>query len=207
MSRRRWRACITAALCAVTVAAVVEPEPACAAEGSAATDVAKDAGEDPSSTDAVGGCSSLESAALLERIRTRSRELDRREGELATRERSVAALEEKAEARLVQLETLQTTLDQRLAQFVRDHGDRLEQLAKVYGRMPPKKAAPLVENLGRALAVNVVTRMKEKQIAALLGEMSPQFAVQLSRLVARPLATASYAAGDVAAPGRPGGTP
>ncbi len=178
-----------------------------ASQNAHAAEPTDDAAGAPTAEESAGSCTNVELVSMIERIRERSRELDRRDGELAARERSIAALEAKTDARLDQLEQLQKTLDRRLAEFVRNHGDRLDQLAKVYGRMPPKKAGPLVENLGLELAVQVVTRMKDKQIAALLADLSPPFAVRLSRLVARPLATASLQPADVAAPGRAGGTP
>lgn len=164
---------------------------------------ASDAAE-PATSEAANPASA---AALIEQMRVRSRELDRRDGEVAARERSLADLEKKVEARIAELEGLQKTIDERLAGFSKENGDRIAQLAKVYGKLPAKKAAPLIERLEIDLAVQVVSRMKDKENAALFAAMSPDYAVRLSRLVARPLATASHTTPHVAAPGRPGGTP
>ena len=63
----------------------------------------------------------------------------------------------------------------------------LSRLAKIYGTMPPRTAASLLEQLDLDLATRIVAKMKHKQSAALLPLLSQPRALAMSRNVAHPL--------------------
>ncbi len=127
-------------------------------------------------------------ARLLQEIRARGSALDAREREIEDRERHLRGLEEIVEARLAELEQLADAVEERIASWENAHEDKsLSRLAKIYGTMDPRRAAPLLERLELDLATRIVAKMKHKQSAALLPLVSQPRALEMSRRVAHPL--------------------
>jgi hypothetical protein len=60
---------------------------------------------------------------------------------------------------------------------------QLKRLARVYEGMRPKEAASVLEKLDRALAARVLSEIRERQTAKILGVMSPQAAAELTRML------------------------
>jgi flagellar export protein FliJ len=128
-------------------------------------------------------------APLLSELRAKQSELARKERELADRERHAGELEAAAEARLAEATALATQLEQRMADFEAAQGDKsMARVARIYGAMPPRAAASLLEQLDLELATRIVGKMKPDQSSELLPLLSPERALALSRRVARPLA-------------------
>jgi flagellar motility protein MotE (MotC chaperone) len=126
---------------------------------------------------------------LLADLQARHAQLDRRERALADREAHVAELERVAGARLAQAEEIAAAVEQRIEGWRKELGDKsIGRLARVYGGMPPTKAAPLLERFDLDLATRIVAKMKPGQSAALLPLLSPERAIAMSWLVAHPLA-------------------
>lgn len=141
--------------------------------------------------------------ALLEDIRTRQQDLDRREAELTDRERQVESLEATVSSRMQEVESLANTVEGRIQAWEEGAGDAIRRLAKIYAAMPAGRAADLLEGLELALATQIVSKMKDKQSAAVLGLLSRERALAMSRNVAHPLMmdpasieTGAVAAGD-----------
>lgn len=126
---------------------------------------------------------------LLGDLRQREAELTQKQRELAERERSVAEVESVVEKRIDELEAIRKTVEERVAHWEKQTGDRVAQLASVYGRMPANRAAPLLRDLDTDLATLVLAEMKEKVSAAILSAMPQGDALRLSKRFARPLAS------------------
>lgn len=125
---------------------------------------------------------------LLSDIRTRRVELERREAELEEREQAVAELERAVEIRIEELDSMATTIEERLAAWEESNAAKsVSKLAKIYGVMPPGKAAALIEELDLDLATQVLAKMKPKNSAALLPLLSEPRALAISRFVGHPL--------------------
>jgi flagellar motility protein MotE (MotC chaperone) len=124
---------------------------------------------------------------LVSELRERQASLERRERELAERERAIVELEARVDDRLAELAEIQRTVEARIQAWEGQDGDRIKRLARVYGEMPPERAAPLLENLSLDLATSIVSRMKAKDSAKVLAVMDADQALYLSRRVARPL--------------------
>ena len=112
---------------------------------------------------------------LLEAVRHRGEELDRREETLAAREMALRALE----------------------QTVADEAARLDEPAaptaavgcgvavtKIYQSMRAEEAAPIIDRLDDTTAKAIFGCMKEKQIGAILAAMKPERAVALTKALA-----------------------
>ena len=115
---------------------------------------------------------------LLEAVRQRGEELDRREQALATREAAVKALEQalaETAGRIVggggAVPTGETT------------GCGVA-VAKIYQSMRPEEAAPIIDRLDDATATRIFGCMKEKQIGAILAAMNRERAVAVTKALA-----------------------
>jgi hypothetical protein len=64
-----------------------------------------------------------------------------------------------------------------------DAGTQVKRLARMYEGMRPKEAAAVMEKLDRTLAALVLTEIRERQAAKILGAMSPAAAADLTRMV------------------------
>jgi hypothetical protein len=62
-------------------------------------------------------------------------------------------------------------------------GAQVKRLARMYEGMRPKEAAAVMEKLDRSLAALVLTEIRERQAAKILGAMSPAAAADLTRMV------------------------
>lgn len=60
---------------------------------------------------------------------------------------------------------------------------QVQRLARVYEGMRPKEAASVIERLDRPLAVRVLSEMKDRQAAKVLGAMNPSTAAELTRML------------------------
>ncbi len=126
-------------------------------------------------------------AALLTELRARESELERREQELDDRERNVGELERAANEQLVELERIADTVERRIAAWEEDNGDSVRRLSKIYAAMAPGRAAALLEELDVSLATQIVAKMKHKQSAAVMTQISEDRALAMSKRVAHPL--------------------
>jgi hypothetical protein len=110
---------------------------------------------------------------LLEAVRRRGDDLDRREHALAGREAALGALER--------------TLDERRALEAAAAAPGASTgvaLAKVYQSMRPDDAAPILDRLDDVTGRAILAGMKERQVAAILAAMSRERAVALTKALA-----------------------
>jgi len=104
--------------------------------------------------------------------------LDRREEEI---EHQATALSE----RLAELRSLTAKLEQVRVENDKRQDARLEQLAAVYGSMPPKDAAPLIGKLDTDIAIPLLERLPGKKIGQILSMMRPDRAIELTQLLSK----------------------
>lgn len=132
----------------------------------------------------------LAERAVLESLRARRIEIDRRAEEVAARELLLSAAERRLTQRLDELRALQT----RLEADIRTRDEREEagirQLVRVYEVMRPRDAAAILDDLEMPILLQVLDRMREAKAAPVLAAMRPERAraatAELSRLRSRP---------------------
>jgi flagellar motility protein MotE (MotC chaperone) len=117
---------------------------------------------------------------------------------LAERERSAGSVEQETQKRLKELEALRTALDERIASLDARSDERVGKLADIYGRMPPERAAAVVEALDPELAARILASMRPARSAAILAALPDARAADLSRRLLRPLTSAPHASMPVA---------
>lgn len=126
-------------------------------------------------------------APLLRGVQERMEQLDRRERELAERERALDELSGEARRALDELAALRDAVEARIVAFETLRGDGIGKLAKVYAAMPPAQAAALLDRLDTEVATSVIVRMKDKKSAAVLAAMSSDRALRVTRSTALPV--------------------
>ena len=120
---------------------------------------------------------------LLEAVRQRGADLDRREQAVGARESALKTLEKTLADEVTRLEAL-TKSDRSAADAPSGAASPGVPVTKVYESMKPDEAAPIFDKLDERVALGILGRMKEKQIGAILAAMNRDRAVVLTRLLA-----------------------
>lgn len=110
---------------------------------------------------------------VLQRLSDRRSQLDSREGDIERREALLKAAESQIERKIVEMRTLQNTIEGLLRQYNEQEDNKMRSLVKIYENMKPKDAAKIFEQLDMPILLEVVERMKEQLVAPILAEMDP----------------------------------
>ena len=124
--------------------------------------------------------------AVLESLRARRLEIERRGEEVAQRELLLGAAERRMGERLEELRALQGRLERtQQARSEREEAG-IRQLVRVYEAMRPRDAATILDDLDMPILLQVLDRMREAKAAPVLAAMRPERAraatAELSRL-------------------------
>jgi flagellar motility protein MotE (MotC chaperone) len=122
---------------------------------------------------------------LLETVRAKAAELERREAALAARESGLAAARRIVTSEVTRLEGVAKALG-----LTGTPGAPVS-IAKVYETMPAEDAAPILDRLDDRMLRTVLGRMRERQLGAILAAMSPERAVAVTKALAGPAAPAA----------------
>jgi len=123
---------------------------------------------------------------VLESLRARRLDIERRGEEVAQRALLLDAAEQRLGERLEELRALQGRLqgEQRTRSDREEAGIR--QLVRVYEAMRPRDAATILDDLDMPILLQVLDRMREAKAAPVLAAMRPERAraatAELSRL-------------------------
>jgi len=125
---------------------------------------------------------------LLAELDRRRVELERKSQALEERERDLDELSEQLTNRTAQLSGLVEKVQQVRKSDDVQEDKRFEQLSEVYGSMPPKDAAPLIEQLDESIALKLLDHMSGKRMGQILSLMSQKRAVELTRKLSKKVA-------------------
>jgi len=112
--------------------------------------------------------------ALLQNLRDRRRELDARSDALNEREAVVSAAEQKLDARVTELKSLQSRLEVLDAEQKQKTEAGWQSMVKLYEAMKPRDAAGILNDLSLPVVLQVMDRMKDAKAAAVLSAMNPE---------------------------------
>ncbi len=118
--------------------------------------------------------------ALVETVRAKSDELARREAEVAVREAGLAQARTLVTGEVARLETIAKALG------IIGGPDAGMSIVRVLESMSPEDAAGILERLDDATLRTVLTRMRERQVAAILAAMNRERAVAVTKAFAGP---------------------
>jgi len=110
---------------------------------------------------------------LLQNLAQRRDDLDKRAKDLDMRDSLLAATAKKVDEKIAELKSLETTVKGLISQHDAEDEQRLKSLVKVYENMKPQDAARIFEKLDMPVLLDVVERMKEQKLAAVLSQMDP----------------------------------
>lgn len=120
---------------------------------------------------------SPEEVQLLQTLRSRRDKLNEIEKDLQTKSDILKSIESAIDSKLQQLEKInsQMTDDNNLSPTM-----SYNKLVKIYEGMKPKEAAKIFDTLQTQVLLGVVNQMKENKLAAIVAEMTPEKARDLT---------------------------
>ena len=137
----------------------------------------------PASLAEMAGLSHAE-VQVLQALGERREALDARGEQLETQDALMLAAEQRLNERLAELRALETTVNELLGQLDESQETRIASLVDVYQRMRSKDAARVFDGLDQETLVQVASRMRQANLAAVMGRMNPDRARELTQLLA-----------------------
>lgn len=111
---------------------------------------------------------------MLQNLVERRETLDLRARELDIRDNLLSAAEQRIDEKIVQLKTIEATIQDLLDLHDDQEEKKLGSLVRIYESMKPKQAARIFEQLDIDILIDVAERMNERKIAPILAQMNPE---------------------------------
>jgi flagellar motility protein MotE (MotC chaperone) len=108
---------------------------------------------------------------LLQTLSKRRAELDQRGEELDQRELLLKATEQRVQEKIDRLQQMQAQIDTALGKVDEQEEQRLQSLVRIYEAMKPQEAATILDKLEQPVLMQLVTRMKDRAVAAILPHL------------------------------------
>jgi flagellar motility protein MotE (MotC chaperone) len=121
---------------------------------------------------------------VLQSLGTRRAELEEREKQMNSQEQLIKAAEGKLDGRIKQMGELKAQIQALLDQASKAADDDVSRMVKVYESMKPKDAAKVMETLKDDVRIPIAAKMKERNLAAILAQMRPDAARDLTEKLA-----------------------
>jgi flagellar motility protein MotE (MotC chaperone) len=122
---------------------------------------------------------------LIEAIKKRQVEMDKKEESLRLEEDKLRLLKGGVEKRFAELTKLRKNVDELVREIKSFNETKTKHLVKVYEAMPMEEAAVRIARLDEQLAVKLLFQMKGKKAGGILGLIEADKAVELSRELAK----------------------
>ncbi len=122
---------------------------------------------------------------LYKQLAGRRNQLDAHSKTLDAREAIIKVAETRVDQKLREMATLHAQLRSLLGQASEAQTTQLEKLVKIYETMKPKKASRIFETLEMPVLLNVVQRMKPARTAAIMAQMDPLKAKEITVALTR----------------------
>lgn len=138
---------------------------------------------------------------ILQRLGDRRTKLEEWQKDLEVKENVLNITQTKIDQKIAELRELKTQVEAILAEYRKKEDEKTLTLVKIYENMKPKAAAKIFTELELPTLLQVVDKMKEKNVAAIVAEMDPKLAKELTETFAahgrlpEPEAAAKPAAG------------
>lgn len=121
---------------------------------------------------------------VLQALGARRQALDARGEQIETQDALMLAAEQRMSERLAELRALETHVNDLLGQLDEAQETRLRELVDVYQRMRAKDAATVFDGLEDGVLVQVAARMRQANLAEIMGRMEPTRARALTEMLA-----------------------
>ena len=124
---------------------------------------------------------SVEERRILVSIEQEYEKLAEREADLDSRELQLKTLQSEVDKKLAAMQELRDELVKLLNRKKEEEGRRVVELSKIYEKMKPAKAAVLIKSLERQTAIEVLVGIKKKTAGQILDNLDAKTATALSR--------------------------
>lgn len=171
---------LSKAMAAQSGKAEQQPAPAGAAQPPAVGD-ALPAGQGDLAANTVPGANVGESQG--------SRDANRREADLAARERALTAMEKSIDDKLAEMKRVEASIKKLLDEADAMKDERVKRQVVTYQAMKPKQAAEVLSNMDQDLAVKILTGMKPKVAGEIMTYMKTDKAAKLTEAMTKIQAT------------------
>lgn len=131
----------------------------------------------------LAGLSAAE-VQVLHALSERREQLDARGEQYETQDELMLAAERRLDERLTELRRLESHVNDLLGQLDEAQETRLRNLVDVYQRMRAKDAAAVFDGLNDDVLVQVAGRMRQANLAEVMGRMEPTRARALTQMLA-----------------------
>lgn len=121
---------------------------------------------------------------VLQALTARREALDQRAAQFEGQDELLAAAEQRLDQRLAELRQLESTVNELLGHLDEAQEQRIAGLVDVYQRMRAKDAATVFDGLEDEVLVQVAGRMRQSNLAEVMGRMEPQRARHLTEMLA-----------------------
>lgn len=121
---------------------------------------------------------------VLQALRDRRSTLDQRAEQFETRDELMLAAERRLDERLAELHRLEANVNELLGHLDEAQEQRMAALVDVYQRMRAKDAATVFDGLDDDVLVQVASRMRQQNLAEVMGRMNPERARLLTQRLA-----------------------
>lgn len=135
----------------------------------------KDVVEDPLSSE----------RALMKVLELKQQELDNRENRLMAEEQRIQSLKLEVVAKIDTLKGLEDRLGAVIEVEKSSEGKKYKDLAKVYDSAPADKVGEMLEKMDIKTAAGITMNMKRDKAGAVLGHLSPQKAIEITKEITR----------------------
>lgn len=124
---------------------------------------------------------SPEEVQVLQTLRHRNEKLNEIENDLKLKEDMLRSIQQAIENKLDELTKLHSQIDD---DKTSDYSQSYSKLVKIYEGMKPKEAAKIFNTLQTQVLLGVAQQMKENKLAAIVAEMNPEKARDLTMSLA-----------------------
>lgn len=123
--------------------------------------------------------------ALMKTLELKQRELANRESLLMAEEQRIQGLKQEIMAKIDILKGLEDRMGTVIEVDKTSEGKKYKDLAKVYDSAPPDKVGSMLEKMDTKTAAGITMNMKRDRAGAVLGYLSPQKAIEITREITR----------------------
>jgi len=114
-----------------------------------------------------------------------AKDANRREAELAAKERALTAMEKSVDDKLAELKRVEASIKKLLDQADVLKDERIKRQVATYQAMKPKQAAQVLSNMDQDLAVKILTGMKPKVAGEIMTYVATDKAAKLTEAMTR----------------------
>ncbi|WP_038057678.1 MotE family protein [Thermodesulfobacterium hydrogeniphilum] len=103
-----------------------------------------------------------------------------KEKKMETKEKELKLLQRRIQEQMMALKELEASIDEKLKKLQMIQDKKVKLLVKAVAEMRPSKAANVLLNMDREMAVKILSQLKSTQVANILSAMPPDKAAALS---------------------------